>query len=337
MAGSSTGTLALVALIVVALGFDFVNGFHDSANSVATVVSTRVLKPGWAVAWTAFFNFVAFLVFPLKVAHTIGSGIVGPALIDDRFVLATLVGAIGWDLITWWRGLPSSSSHALVGGLVGAGIAKAGLSAVTWKGLMPTLVFIVVSPAIGLALAVLLVTIVSWTLRNVALGKVNEHFKKLQLLSAALLSLGHGGNDAQKTMGIITALLIAHHRLGEKAGVPLWVVLACHAAIALGTLSGGWRIIKTMGMGLTEMRPFQGFCAETGGALSLFLATSLGIPVSTTHVITGGIVGVGAAAHPGAVRWTVASRIVWAWVFTVPLAALFAGAALMLFRLLNFL
>ncbi len=327
-----SSTFALVALIAVALGFDFVNGFHDSANSVATVVSTRVLKPGWAVAWTAFFNFVAFLVFPLKVAHTIGAGIVSPGLIDDGFVLAALVGAIGWDLITWWRGLPSSSSHALVGGLVGAGLAKAGLSAVAWKGLVPTLVFIVLSPAIGLGLAMLLVSLVAWALRNVALGKVNGWFKKLQLLSAALLSLGHGGNDAQKTMGIITALLIAHQQLGKDAPVPLWVVLACHAAMGLGTLSGGWRIIKTMGMGITELRPFQGFCAETGGAISLFLATALGIPVSTTHVITGGIVGVGAAAHPGAVRWTVAARVVWAWVFTVPIAALMAAATQLLLR-----
>jgi PiT family inorganic phosphate transporter len=312
-------TLAL--LIAIALLFDFANGFHDAANSVATIVSTRVMTPGWAVFWTAVFNFVAFLVFPLEVARTIGSGIVDPAIVDDAFVAATLAGAIGWDVITWYWGLPSSSSHALVGGLVGAGAAKAGWSVIGLKGLLPTIVFMFLSPLIGLLLAGSLLVALTWSLRRVKRRRVDAWFRKLQFVSAALLSLGHGGNDAQKTMGIIMALLIAHGVEDGKAQIPLWVVLACHAAMGLGTMSGGWRIVKTMGSRLTELHPFQGFCAETGGALSLFLATALGIPVSTTHVITGGIVGVGAAERVGAVRWRVAVRVVWAWLFTIQAAA----------------
>ena len=319
-------SLTLVLLIGVALVFDFCNGFHDAANSVATVVSTRVLQPKWAVIWTAFFNFIAFLVFPLAVAKTIGSGIVDSKVVDDTFVFATLVGAIGWDIITWVWGLPSSSSHALVGGLIGAALVKAGIGAVKWKALVPIALFIVVSPLIGLVLAGGLLVALSWLLRRARRSRVDAWFKRLQFVSAAALSLGHGGNDAQKTMGIITALLVVHGLHAPKAAIPLWVVLACHAAMGLGTLSGGWRIVRTMGARLTDLRPFLGFCAETGGSLSLFLATLLGIPVSTTHVITGGIVGVGAAEAPGRVRWRVAIRVVWAWLFTVQCAAAIAAA-----------
>ncbi len=326
----------LVIIIAVALLFDFTNGFHDAANSVATIVSTRVLSPFWAVVWTAFFNFIAFLIFPLHVAHTIGSGVVEPSIVSNSFVVAALIGAIGWDLLTWWWGLPSSSSHALVGGLIGAGIAKAGFGVVVLKGVVPIAIFIVVSPALGLVLAAGLMSAAAWLLRATPLRRIDRWFRRLQFLSAALLSLGHGGNDAQKTMGIITALLVANGALAKHAEVPLWVVLACHTAMAAGTMAGGWRIVRTMGMRLTNLRPVHGFCAETGGALSLFLATMLGIPVSTTHVITGGIVGVGAVTHLGAVRWRIAVRVVWAWVVTIQSAALIAAAAMLVVRALGY-
>ena len=328
-------SLTLAAIIAVALVFDVLNGFHDAANSIATIVSTRVLRPGWAVAWTAFFNFVAFLVFPLHVARTIGSGVVDPGIVSNAFVVAALLGAVSWDLITWWWGLPSSSSHALVGGLVGAAIAKAGFHAVLLKGLVPIALFVVLSPALGMLLAAASMTALIWLLRGVTLPRVDHWFRRLQFVSAALLSLGHGGNDAQKTMGIITALLIANRQLDRHAGVPLWVVLACHAAMGVGTLAGGWRIVRTMGMRLTELRPVHGFCAETGGAMSLILATVLGVPVSTTHVITGGIVGVGAVTRAGAVRWRIAVRVLWAWLFTIQSAALVSAAAMLLFRALG--
>jgi inorganic phosphate transporter, PiT family len=325
--------LAIVGIVALALAFDFCNGFHDAANSIATIVSTRVLRPGWAVAWTALFNFIAFLIFPLHVAHTIGSGIVSSAIVTNGFIVAALLGAIGWDLITWWWGLPSSSSHALVGGLIGAGVAKAGFHVIILKGLVPIALFIVLSPALGLLLAAALMTGLTWIVRDRPLRRVDAWFRKLQFVSAALLSLGHGGNDAQKTMGIITALLVANHALSKSAGVPLWVVLSCHAAMGLGTLAGGWRIVRTMVMRVTTLRPVHGFCAETGGAISLFLATMLGIPVSTTHVITGGIVGVGVVTHAGGVRWRVAVRVLWAWLFTIQCAAAISAAAMLIMRL----
>jgi len=326
----------LILIVAVALFFDFCNGFHDAANSIATIVSTRVLSPFWAVVWTAFFNFVAFLIFPLHVAHTIGSGVVHASIVSNAFVVSALIGAIGWDLLTWWWGLPSSSSHALVGGLIGAGIAKAGLSVVMLHGLVPIAIFIVVSPALGLVLAAALMTGAAWLFRATPLRRVDHWFRRLQFVSAALLSLGHGGNDAQKTMGMITALLVANGVLAQHAEVPLWVVLACHAAMALGTMAGGWRIVRTMGMRLTDLRPVHGFCAETGGAISLFLATMLGIPVSTTHVITGGIVGVGAVTHLGSVRWRIAVRVVWAWLFTIQCAGALAAVAMLVARALGY-
>jgi PiT family inorganic phosphate transporter len=313
--------LVVGVIIAVALVFDFVNGFHDAANSIATVVSTRVLSPRWAVVWAAFFNFVAFLFFGLHVANTIGKGIVDPAVIDSAVVLAALVGAIAWDVITWWWGIPSSSSHALIGGLVGAGIAKSGAHVLDAPGLGKIAVSIVLSPILGLVLAFGLMVGVFWLFRRSTPARVDSSFRRGQLFSAALYSLGHGGNDAQKTMGIIAVLLFANGHLGPTFYVPLWVVLACHAAMALGTLSGGWRIVRTMGLSITKLRPVGGFCAETGGAITLFAATSLGIPVSTTHTITGAIVGVGAVTKLSAIRWGVAGRIVWAWVFTIPASA----------------
>ena len=317
----------LAALVALALLFDFLNGLHDAANSIATVVSTRVLQPQWAVVWAAFFNFVAFLFFGLHVARTLGGGIVHSDLVDARVVFGALGGAITWNVITWIAGIPSSSSHALIGGLVGAGIAKAGISAVIWSGLGPTLLAIVASPAIGFALALLLVLVTTWSAHRETPVVVDRVFRRLQLVSASLYSLGHGGNDAQKTMGIIAILLFSQGRLGGEFYVPLWVVLACQSAMALGTLLGGWRIVHTMGSKITRLTPMQGFCAETGGAITLFGATLLGIPVSTTHTITGAIVGVGSARRTSAVRWGVAENIVVAWVVTIPAAA--AIAALM--------
>jgi PiT family inorganic phosphate transporter len=319
--------LLVGVIIVVALLFDFVNGFHDAANSIATVVSTRVLSPRWAVVWAAFFNFIAFLVFGLHVANTIGKGIVDPAIVDTAVVLAALTGAISWDLITWWWGIPSSSSHALIGGLAGAAIAKAGANSLDAPGLIRIAVSIVLSPVLGLVLAFGLMMALFWIFHRSTPARVDGWFRRGQLFSAALYSLGHGGNDAQKTMGIIAVLLFATGHLGDTFYVPLWVVLACHAAMALGTLSGGWRIVRTMGLRITKLKPVGGFCAETGGAITLFAATYLGIPVSTTHTITGAIIGVGAVTKLSAIRWGVAGRIVWAWVFTIPVSAFISAVA----------
>ena len=317
----------LVGLIAVALLFDFLNGLHDAANSIATIVSTRVLRPQYAVFWAAFFNFVAFLVFGLHVANTIGTGIIAPEIISPAVIFAALVGAIVWNLVTWALGIPSSSSHALIGGLVGAGVAKAGLVAVVWSGLSMTLLAIVLSPVVGFLLALVLVAIVTWASARSTPFAVDRAFRIFQFFSASLYSLGHGGNDAQKTMGIIAVLLYSQGHLGGEFSVPFWVVLSCQTAMALGTLMGGWRIVRTMGLRITRLTPMQGFCAETGGAATLFLATFLGVPVSTTHTITGAIVGVGSARRVSAVRWNVASSIVYAWVITVPASALVAALA----------
>jgi PiT family inorganic phosphate transporter len=319
------GLPVLVGLIAVALLFDFLNGLHDAANSIATIVSTRVLRPQYAVFWAAFFNFVAFMVFGLHVAQTIGTGIIDPAIVDAQVIFAALVGAIVWNLVTWALGIPSSSSHALIGGLFGAGVAKAGLSAVVWSGLSKTVIAIVLSPLVGFLLAMVLVAIVSWASVRSTPFAVDRAFRILQFASASLYSLGHGGNDAQKTMGIIAVLLYSQGQLGGEFFVPFWVVLACQAAMAMGTLMGGWRIVRTMGLRITKLTPMQGFCAETGGAATLFMATFLGVPVSTTHTITGAIVGVGAARRLSAVRWNVASSIVYAWVITMPASAIVAA------------
>src|SRR5216684_2513279 len=317
----------LIALILVALAFDFLNGLHDAANSIATIVSTRVLRPQTAVAWAAFFNFVAFLVFGSHVAQTIGVGIVSAEVIDPRVVFGALMGAIAWNLITWALGIPSSSSHALIGGLVGAGTAKVGVSAIVWSGLAKTSAAIVLSPLSGFVLAMLLFLIATWLFVRYTPYAVDRLFRLLQFVSASLYSLGHGGNDAQKTMGIIAVLLYSQGHLGGEFHVPFWVVIACQIAMALGTLAGGWRIVRTMGSKITRLTPVQGFCAETGGAITLFLVTWLGIPVSTTHTITGAIVGVGAARKVSAVRWNVASNIVVAWIVTIPASAAIAALA----------
>jgi inorganic phosphate transporter, PiT family len=319
-------SLALViGLVAVALTFDFLNGVHDAANSIATVVSTRVLLPHTAVLWAAFFNFIAFLFFGLHVAGTMGTGLISAEVIDWRIVFGALMGAITWNLATWWGGIPSSSSHALIGGMLGAGIAKAGASAVVWSGVLKTVAAVILSPMVGFFLALILVLAVSWIFVRSTPFAVDKTFRVLQLGSAALYSLGHGGNDAQKTMGIIAGLLYSEGYLGSSFHVPLWVVLSCQAAMAIGTYVGGWRIVRTMGSRITRIAPMQGFCAEVGGAVTLFLATSLGIPVSTTHTITGAIVAVGAARKSSAVRWNIAGSIVIAWVITLPAAAL-AGA-----------
>jgi inorganic phosphate transporter, PiT family len=329
---------ALVALIGVALVFDLLNGLHDAANSIATVVATRVLRPQIAIVWAAFFNFIAFAVFGLHVAQTIGTGIVSAGVIDASVVFGALFGAIVWNLVTWTFGIPSSSSHALIGGLTGAAIAKAGFGSVVFGGLALTALGIVLSPLLGFVLAQLLVVIVYWINRRAAPFAVDRRFRVLQLLSAAMYSLGHGGNDAQKTMGIIVAALVATGNLvvakGQRPEVPFWVVIICHAAMGLGTLSGGWRIVKTMGMNITKLRPVGGFCAETAGAITLFGATAAGIPVSTTHTITGAIVGVGVTAtrRLSAVKWGVAGRIVWAWILTMPLAAILAALCALALR-----
>jgi inorganic phosphate transporter, PiT family len=317
----------LFGLIFVALAFDFLNGLHDAANSIATIVSTRVLRPQYAVAWASFFNFIAFLFFGLNVAQTLGTGIIDAAIVDPRVVFGALAGAIVWNLITWGLGIPSSSSHALVGGLLGAGCAKAGISAVVWPGVIKTSAAIVLSPLAGFVLAIVLVFIVSWIFVRSTPYAVDTLFRSLQFVSASLYSLGHGGNDAQKTMGIIAVLLYSQGQLGGAFHVPFWVVIACQAAMGLGTLVGGWRIVKTMGSKITRLTPVQGFCAETGGAITLFVATWLGIPVSTTHTITGAIVGVGAARRVSAVRWNVASNIVIAWIITIPASAAIAALA----------
>ena len=324
--GAALGVPILYGLIAVALAFDFLNGLHDAANSIATIVSTRVLRPHYAVLWAAFFNFIAFLVFGLHVAQTIGTGIIEPSIVDHQVIFAALVGAIVWNLVTWALGIPSSSSHALIGGLVGGGMAKAGISAAVWSGLSKTVAAIVLSPLVGFFLAMILVAIVSWLSVHSTPFAVDSAFRILQFVSASLYSLGHGGNDAQKTMGIIAVLLFSQGHLGAEFSVPFWVVLSCQASMALGTLMGGWRIVRTMGLRITKLTPMQGFCAETGGAVTLFMATVLGVPVSTTHTITGAIVGVGAARRASAVRWNIAGTIVYAWVITIPASAIIAAA-----------
>lgn len=311
----------IIFVIAVALIFDFLNGFHDAANSIATVVSTRVLRPTQAVALAAFFNFIAFLVFDVHVAATIGKGIVNPAVIDPIVVLAALTGAIVWNLITWYYGLPSSSSHAIIGGVAGAGVAKGGMTVLNYAGMAKIGGSIVASPLLGFFLAYIFFTLVVFAIHRFTPKKIDGAFRKLQLVSASLYSLGHGGNDAQKTMGIIAILLLSSGHGGVEFEVPLWVVLSCHLAMGLGTFFGGWRIVKTMGMKITKLRPMGGFCAETGGAITLFGATALGIPVSTTHTITGSIMGVGAVNGFSAVRWGVAETIVWAWILTIPCSA----------------
>jgi inorganic phosphate transporter, PiT family len=318
----STSVVLLVGLVGLALLFDFLNGLHDAANSIATVVSTRVLSPHAAVVWAAGFNFIAFLFFGLHVAQTMGTGLISAAVVDWRVVFGALMGAITWNLITWWGAIPSSSSHALIGGLLGAGTAKGGTAAILWSGVLKTVGAIALSPLLGFLLALLLVLAVSWIFVRSTPFAVDKTFRVLQLGSAALYSLGHGGNDAQKTMGIIAGLLFAEGHLGDHFYVPLWVVISCQAAMAVGTYLGGWRIVRTMGSKITRLNPMQGFCAELGGAVTLFLATALGIPVSTTHTITGAIVGVGAARRASAVRWNVAGSIVIAWILTLPAAAL---------------
>ena len=316
----------IVALVALALLFDFMNGFHDAANAIATVVSTGVLKPGQAVVWAAFFNFLAVAIFHLKVAATVGSGIVSPESIDQRVIFGALMGAVIWNGITWYYGIPSSSSHALIGGLIGATVSQAGTGPLIASGIIKTAVFIVVSPILGMTLGLLIMVALSWIFFRSTPRRVDRWFRRLQLLSSALYSLGHGSNDAQKTMGIIWLLLIAAG-VTTKDHLPNWVIVSCYVAIALGTLFGGWRIVKTMGQKITKLKPVGGFAAETGGALTLFLASNFGIPVSTTHTITGAIVGVGAAQRVKAVRWGVAGNIVAAWVLTIPAAAIMAAAA----------
>jgi inorganic phosphate transporter, PiT family len=316
--------LAVVALIFVALAFDYINGFHDAANSIATVVSTRVLSPGKAVVWAAFFNFVAAFTFGTAVAKTVGSGLVDLRIVTFSVIFAGLMGAIIWDLITWYYGLPTSSSHALIGGYAGAAVAKAGIAAIVPAGWTKTLIFIVLAPMIGMALGFLLMVLILWIFQSFSPSRVDQWFRRLQLVSAAAYSLGHGGNDAQKTMGIIAGVLLAGGYIPEFR-IDVWVVLSAHAAIALGTLSGGWRIIHTMGSKITKLQPVGGFAAETAGAISLFTATHLGVPVSTTHTITGAIIGVGSIRRLSAVRWGVAGRIVWAWVLTIPMSAFIAA------------
>lgn len=330
MSGAEISFGMVVFLIVLALAFDFMNGFHDAANSIATVVSTRVLRPQYAVAWAAFFNFIAFLFFGLHVANTIGKGVIEPTIVDQYVLLGALVGAIVWNGITWWFGLPSSSSHALIGGLGGAAVAKGGVQALIGSGFLKISLAIVLSPLLGFTLGMLLMTAVAWLFFRTTPRKVDRWFRRLQLVSASLYSLGHGGNDAQKTMGIIALILVAQGSLRpdfKAEEIPFWVVISCQAAIGAGTLFGGWRIVKTMGQKITRLKPVGGFCAETGGALTLFLATALGIPVSTTHTITGAIIGVGATHKLSAVRWGVAERIIWAWVLTIPCTAFISALA----------
>ncbi len=324
----------VVALVLVALAFDFMNGFHDAANSIATVVSTRVLKPYQAVLLAALFNFVAYFIFQVKVATTVGKGIVDVGIVDHYVVFGALMGAIGWNLITWWYGIPSSSSHALIGGLCGAAVAKAGTWSLVPEGLMKTIAFIFISPIVGMVFGALLMLAVSWIFVRTTPSRVDRWFRRMQLVSASLYSLGHGGNDAQKTAGIIWMLLIAAGYLTANDPIPAWVLVSCYVTIALGTAFGGWRIVKTMGQRITKLRPVGGFCAETGGAAMLFIATGLGIPVSTTHTITGAIVGVGSAQNVSAVRWGIAGDIVWAWVLTIPCSAFMAALAWALGRAL---
>lgn len=320
-------TISILLLILLALLFDFLNGFHDSANSIATIVSTRVLSPRLAVIWAAFFNFIAFLFFGLHVANTIGKGIIDIAIVDNYVIFGTLIGACVWDLITWYLGLPTSSSHALIGGMIGAALVKAGSGALVWKGIIKTATFIVVSPVLGLILGLGFGIIVYWLFRKSVPSQVDHIFRKGQLLSAALYSLGHGGNDAQKTMGIIASLLFSAGLLGTKFHIPFWVVIICHASIALGTMLGGWRIVKTMGQKVAKLKPIDGFCAESGAAITLFTSSAFGIPVSTTHTITGAIMGVGSIKRMSAVKWGVAGRIIWAWILTIPCSAIISAIA----------
>ena len=318
----------VVLLVFLALAFDFMNGFHDAANSIATVVSTGVLRPAQAVVFAATFNFIAIFVFHLSVATTVGKGIVLPGVVDTHVVFGALTGAITWNIVTWYYGIPSSSSHALIGGIVGAVLAKSGASALIASGILRTVAFIFVSPMLGFLLGSLMMLIVAWTFRRVTPSRVDKWFRRLQLVSAGAYSLGHGGNDAQKTIGIIWMLLIATgYASSTDAAPPTWTIVSCYVAIAVGTMFGGWRIVKTMGQRITKLKPVGGFCAETGGAMTLFLATALGIPVSTTHTITGAIVGVGSTQRASAVRWGVAGNIVWAWVLTIPASAFVAGVA----------
>lgn len=324
----------LVIIIALALLFDFINGFHDAANAIATVVSTRVLKPHWAVLWAAFFNFAAFLFFKLNVATTIGTGLIDPHTIEPLLILAALVGAVAWNIITWHFGIPSSSSHALIGGLVGAGLAKAGLHVLNVGGLLKVGISIILSPLLGLLIGLIMIFIITRLVYKWTPRRVDNWFRKLQLASSAFISLSHGGNDAQKTMGIIAVLLFSTGMLGDKFYVPLWVVISCYFVIALGTLFGGWRIVKTMGMKITKLKPISGFCAETASATTLALATHFGIPVSTTHTITGSIMGVGSLNGVNAVRWGVARRIVWAWIITIPAAGIISAVCWWLLKLI---
>lgn len=317
----------IVTLVIVALLFDFMNGFHDAANSIATIVSTRVLKPHQAVIWAAGFNFLAYFLFELKVAGTIGKGTIDPSIVDHYIVFGALIGAIVWNVVTWYYGIPSSSSHALVGGLVGAAVAKAGFGSLIASGVLKIVAFIFIAPLMGFVIGSLMMVMVSWLCRNMSPSKVDKHFRRLQLVSAAGYSLGHGGNDAQKTIGIIWMLLISAG-LSESSGhVPAWVVLSCYTAMGLGTMFGGWRIVKTMGNRITKLNQARGFCANSAGAMTLFFATALGVPVSTTHTITGAIAGVGSTRGARRVRWGVAGGIVWAWILTIPCSALIAAAA----------
>ena len=323
-----TAIWVVALLVFLALAFDFMNGFHDAANSIATVVSTGVLKPGQAVLFAAFFYFVAIFVFHLSVAATVGKGIVQPGVVDVNVVFGALIGAISWNFLTWYYGIPSSSSHALIGGIVGAVIAKAGVQSLVAGGVLKTVAFIFVSPMLGFLLGSLMMVLVAWVCRRATPSKVDRWFRRLQLVSAGAYSLGHGGNDAQKTIGIIWMLLIATGYTSASAALPpTWTIVSCYIAIAAGTLFGGWRIVRTMGQKITKLRPVGGFCAETGGAITLFLATGLGIPVSTTHTITGAIVGVGSTQRASAVRWGVAGNILWAWIFTIPASAFVAAIA----------
>jgi PiT family inorganic phosphate transporter len=319
------GLVILVVLIAIALLFDLLNGLHDAANSIATIVSTGVMRPGTAVAWAAFFNFIAFLVFGLHVANTVGKGIISPDLVTDQVIFGALMGAISWNLLTWWKGIPSSSSHALIGGLVGAGVAHGGVRSIVWNGLTKTIVAIPLSPVIGFGIALFLVLIVSWLFVRATPRFADRVSRIMQFVSASMLSLSHGSNDAQKTMGIIAVLLYAHGKLGGTFHVPFWVVITCQAAMGIGTLVGGWRIVHTMGSRITRLKPLQGFCAESGAAITIYMATHFGIPVSTTHTITGAIVGVGAAKRVSAVRWGVARELVIAWVLTLPAAGIMAA------------
>jgi inorganic phosphate transporter, PiT family len=321
----SSSLAVVIFIIVLALVFDYINGFHDSANSIATIVSTRVLKPRQAVIWAAFFNFVAILLFDVQVAKTVGTGIVNTAVVDNMLIISALCGAITWNLITWWFGLPSSSSHALIGGLIGAGLTKGGFDVLIWKGIIKTSCFIIISPLVGLILGLIFMVIVLNLSRHSSVTRSNSLFQKLQLVSAAIYSISHGMNDAQKTMGIIALVLFSAGYLGPVFHIPFWVIVSCYTVIALGTMSGGWRIVKTMGTSITKLQPIGGFCAETAAAASIIGASLAGIPVSTTHTITGAIMGVGATKRLSAVRWGVAGNIIWAWILTIPITGILSA------------